>query len=213
MDPYVYPGTNVLRNLRDIRDPDTPNEFEAEATSRRIRQLEHKPLPGAFDTTHLQAIHHHIFKDVFPWAGEFRTVNISRPDGVFAFREYILPSLNKALGELQKERCLSGTGLRRFSNRAAHYMGEINAIHPFRDGNGRSQREFIRQLALRNGYALDWSRVSGERIYEGSRRSFQRGDNAGLEEAIRGGLDNERNKAEEKNASAFREWGDAERER
>jgi fido (protein-threonine AMPylation protein) len=73
MDPYVYPGTNVLRNLRDIRDPDILNEFEAEATSRRIRQLEHKPAPGELDTRHLQTIHHHVFQDVYSWAGEFRT--------------------------------------------------------------------------------------------------------------------------------------------
>jgi cell filamentation protein len=93
MDPYVYPGTNVLRNLRDIRDPDILNEFEADATSRRIRQLGHKPAAGALDTRHLQAIHHHIFQDVYSWAGEFRTVNISRSGQFpFAFPEQIIPS-------------------------------------------------------------------------------------------------------------------------
>jgi cell filamentation protein len=64
MDPYVYPGTSVLRNLRDIRDPRTFAEFEAEASARRLRQLEHRPLTGSFDTRHLQAIHHHIFQDM-----------------------------------------------------------------------------------------------------------------------------------------------------
>ena len=64
-------------------------------------------------------------------------------------------------------------------------MGELNAIHPFRDGNGRTQREFIRQLAVWNGYALDWSLVTRDQMMEASQRSFQSGDNAALESVIR----------------------------
>ena len=83
----------------------------------------------------------------------------------------------------------------KFCNRGAHYMGELNAIHPFRDGNGRTQREFIRQLAGRNGYALDWSPLSCDQMGEASRQSFQRGDTSGLEQALESALDNERNRA------------------
>ena len=85
----------------------------------------------------------------------------------------------------------------KFANRAAYYLGELNAIHPFRDGNGRAQREFIRELAARNSYALDWSRVSRDQMSEASKNSFQRGDNSGLEEAVCTALDNERNNAKE----------------
>lgn len=75
-------------------------------------------------------------------------------------------------------------------------MGELNAFHPFRDGNGRTWREFIRQLALRNGYALAWCRVSLDQMSEASENSFQRGDNEGLEKALRQALDvNENNRA------------------
>ncbi len=155
MDPYVYPGTSFLRYLRDIRAPERLARFEADATSGRISGLEEKPVTGPFDSRHLQTIHHYIFQDVYPWAGEFRTVNISRPGGMLAFQEFIVPSINKAFGELEKERYLSGADLKRFSNRAAYYMGEINAVHSFREGNGRMRREFIRQLAQRNGYALN----------------------------------------------------------
>ena len=115
MDPYVYPGTSVLRNLRDIRAPERLARFEADATSGRISELEEKPVTGTFDSRHLQTIHHYIFQDVYPWAGEFRTVNISRPGGMFAFQEFIVPSINKAFGELEKERYLSGADLKRFS--------------------------------------------------------------------------------------------------
>ena len=180
MDPYVYPGTNVLRNIRDIRAADKLADLEAQATNFRIRQLEHKPLVGVFDTRHLQSIHHHIFQDVYPWAGDLRTVNIGKSGDLFALHQHIVSTLAKTFEELKQERYLSGADLKRFCNRGAYYLGEINAIHPFREGNGRTQREFIRELALRNGYSLDWSRVSRDRMMDASKQSFRR-DNAGLE--------------------------------
>jgi fido (protein-threonine AMPylation protein) len=104
MDPYVYPGTSVLRNLRDIRDPELLSEFEAEATARRLRQLENKPTVGPVRCErHLQAIHRHIFQDVYEWAGDFRTVNISKSGDPFAFHQHIVSSLDKMCGELKRE--------------------------------------------------------------------------------------------------------------
>ncbi len=193
MDPYVYPGTSVLRNLRDIRDARILDEFEADATARRLRQLEQKPLSGAFDSRHLQAVHHHIFQDVYEWAGEFRTVNISKSGDPFAFKEHIVSSLAKIFNELNRESNLNGTDLERFTERSAYYLGEINAIHPFREGNGRAQREFVRQLSQSNGLVIDWKRISREEMIEASRRSL-RVDNIGLEDVLKMALDNEPNR-------------------
>lgn len=190
MDPYVYPGTSVLKNLRDIRDPDLLREFEAHATSRRIRHLEHNPLPGNFDAKHLQAIHRHIFQDVYPWAGEFRTINIARSGQFyFAFPQQIEPNLAKSSTELKNERHLANLDKPAFSGRVAHYMGELNAIHPFRDGNGRTQRAFVQHLAARNEYALDWTRISRERMYAASEKSFQKGDNTDLAKVLKSTLE------------------------
>jgi cell filamentation protein len=193
MDPYVYPGTSVLRNLRDIRDPALLSEFEADATARRLRQLENKPLSGRFDARHIQAIHHHIFQDVYEWAGDFRTVSISKSGDPFAFPQHIVSSLDKTCGELKRERHLAGSDLERFASRSAYYLGEINAIHPFREGNGRTQREFIRELGVKNGLMIDWRQVSREEMIEASRRSL-RIDNAELEQVLRKALDNEPNR-------------------
>ena len=133
----------------------------------------------------------YIFQDVYAWAGEFRTVNISRSGQFpFAFSDRIPQSLSKLAAELEKERRLANLPLSQFASRAAHYLGELNAIHPFREGNGRTQREFIRELAGRNGYALDWSRVSPEHMSEASQISFQRGDNSGLEKVLQAALEN-----------------------
>ena len=181
MDPYVYPDTNVLKNLRDLRDVDTLADFEASSTSWRIGQLIRKPKPGKFDIPHLKSIHGYIFQDVYEWAGEFRIVNIARPGQFFfAYVEQISFTLTSMTDSLRKEQLLSGLGLERFSQRAAFYMGELNAIHPFRDGNGRTQREFIRQLGRHSGFAINWSRVTREQMGDASKRSFEKADNAGL---------------------------------
>ncbi len=181
MDPYVYHGTNVLRNLREIRDRETFERFDADVTGRRLRQLRLKPLPGRFDIPHLRAIHRRIFQDLFDWAGQFRTVNISRSGQVpFCFADQIEPSLRSLFDKLAREDRLEKSGRAGFCERAAWYMGELNAIHPFREGNGRTQREFIRELAVNSGLALDWSRVDAESMREASQRSFLRGDNSAL---------------------------------
>ena len=188
MDPYVYPETNVLRNLRDIRDSGQLNKFEAIATTRRTVELEHEPIQGRFDARHLQAIHHHIFQDVYEWAGDFRTVNISKSGDPFAFCEHIVSSLDKTFAELKRELHFVDSDPDRFALRGAYYLGEINVVHPFREGNGRAQRELIRELGLHNGLMIDWRPVSREEMIEASRRSL-RIDNAGLEQLLRKGLD------------------------
>lgn len=190
MDPYVYPGTRVLRNLRDIRDFGDLAEFEADVTSLRLKELESQPLGGAFDAKHLREIHRYIFQDVYAWAGEFRTVNIAKPgEFYFALAPPIEPSLGTLFGQLQQENLLHGLNAQAFAERAGHYLGEINAIHPFRDGNGRTQREFVRELASGNSFVLNWSGISAEQMRDASRISFQRGDSSGLagliHEAIR----------------------------
>lgn len=190
MDPYVYPGTTVLKNVRDIRDQERLSKFEMDMTTRRLSELARNPLPGRFDAQHLKALHGYIFQDVYPWAGEFRTINIARSGQFyFAFPHQIEPNMAKISAELKNEQRLAKLDKAAFSGRAAYYMGELNAIHPFRDGNGRTQRAFVQQLAARNEYALDWTRISREQMYAASEKSFQKGDNEDLERVLQSALD------------------------
>ena len=190
MDPYVYPGTNVLKNRRDIRDWELLSKFEMDMTTRRASELLLKKKPGGkFDIAHLKQIHGYIFQDVYEWAGELRTVNIARPGQYFfAFHHMIVPCLENAFATLASERQLNGLAAEQFARRAAHYMGELNAVHPFRDGNGRTQREFIRQLGTHNGHTIRWSRVTREQMGEASKRSFQSGDSSGLATIIQSAI-------------------------
>jgi cell filamentation protein len=188
LDPYVYPGTDVLRNLRDIRDPEILARFEAQSTFTRLTALSAGPATGKFDVSHLKAIHRYIFQDVFPWAGEFRTVNISKGGNSFGRADFIEPSLNSVLNKLAKESYLKGSDRSAFIERAAYFLGEINAVHPFREGNGRTQREFIRQLALAADFTVSWRTITRDQMIAASQSSFLKGDNRGLKELIEAGM-------------------------
>ena len=179
-DPYTYPGSEVLQNIPGIRDPERLAAFEANVTAARLVELDASPLNGNFDAAHLRAIHRHIFQDIYRWAGEYRTVNISKGGQFFGAAVFAGQALDAALQGLPGEGYLAGVDSRTFARRAALYMSEINAIHPFRDGNGRAQREFIRQLGLGAGFALDWGAVTAEEMMAASVESFTTGNSAAL---------------------------------
>ena len=187
-DPYLYPGIGVLRNLRGLRDAATFAEFEAGATVQRILELGINPPRGDFDVRHLKAIHGHIFQDVFDWAGQFRTVNISKGGHLFGAAAFLEAALHSTFDRLRKEDYLKGADPQRLAIRAGYYLGEINAAHPFRDGNGRAQREFIRALALQAGFIIDWARVTRDESNAASRKSATTGDSSGLVEVVRKSL-------------------------
>jgi cell filamentation protein len=182
-DPYTYPETNVLRNLLDIRDPGALDAFEADAATHRLAELHERPFGGRFDVAHLKAIHRHIFQDVYDWAGEFRTVDLSKDGHLFGRPPYLEPALQELFGNLAGEAFLRQTFLRQtsgvgFAKRGGFYFAELNAAHPFREGNGRAQREFVRELALQAGFTIDWRQTSQREMIAASRESFVTGDSA-----------------------------------
>jgi cell filamentation protein len=134
-DPYLHPGTNVLRNLRGLADPELLERFEARQTHRRIAELIDAPIPNVLDIAHLKAIHWHIFQDVYEWAGQFRTVNISKGGHLFGLATFLEASVQQILVKLAAEKHLADLDANVFAARAAYFFGELNAAHPFREGN------------------------------------------------------------------------------
>jgi len=178
VDPYVNPESGVLRNRLGIVDPDVLRRIEADLTFAALADLGTRVLPGNYDLAHLQAFHREIFGDVFPWAGEVRIVAIAKSD-LFCLPQHIEPYSAEVLGALSKEQYLRGLSRSRFIDRLTHYFAEINAIHPFREGNGRTQRAFFRQLAFEAGWRLDWVALDPDRNIQAAMASL-RGDNGGL---------------------------------
>lgn len=159
-DPYTDPATGVLINRLGITDAALLEAAEADFVAERSRQLSRQPLRGDFDLAHLQAIHRYLFADVYEWAGELRTIDIAKGGHLFARHLYIESAAAPLFRQLVQEKHLAGLDPAAFSNRAAHYLGELNALHPFREGNGRAQREFISHLALNVDYYIAWENVT-----------------------------------------------------
>lgn len=162
--------------MRDIRDGDELEEFEAHLTFLRGLQLASDPIAGEYDLAHLQAFHRYLFAGLYEWAGELRTVVLAKTD-LFCLPEHIESYGTEILGKLAEEDRLRGLDRELFIDRLAHYLGDVNALHPFRDGNGRAQRAFFAQLAAEAGYRLDWQLADPQRSTDASVAAMQ-GDEA-----------------------------------
>lgn len=168
---YCYPGTYVLKNKLNIIDDDELKSAERSITSLRTAQLMQNPIEGKLDFDYLKNIHKFIFGDIYEWAGVTRTVNIAKGNS-FCRCEFIEEQMNSVMKKLEKENYLEGLTIEKLAERLAYYIGEINAIHPFREGNGRTQRMFIECLALKNGFLLDFAKISNEEMLEASVQTF-----------------------------------------
>ncbi|RKT57578.1 Fic/DOC family protein [Saccharothrix australiensis] len=152
-DPYADPVTGVLRNRFGLTDKSACDAAETRLSTLRVEQLAVQPLPGLYDLAHLQAFHRHIFGDFYEWAGDLRRVDIRR-SAMFAAWRQIEPYGAWLFEELRKERFLRDVAREPFLDRFTHYFAEVNALHPFREGNGRTQRAFFRQLAREAGWRV-----------------------------------------------------------
>ena len=179
---YCYPGTTVLKNKLNIMNIEKLQTYEAKITAAKSLGLRKKGITGDFDVKHIKQIHKYLFEDIYPFAGEFRTENIAKGEFRFAQSEYIEPELENLLNKLKKENYLEGLDKKELAIKLAYYLAELNVLHPFREGYGRTNREFIRQLALKNGYQLDLKKAKAEEILEASIESIV--DTKKLEEII-----------------------------
>ena len=168
---YCYPDSNVLMNRMGIQNSEQLNKAERQLTMLRILELLEHPVKGSFDLKHLQSIHRYIFQDVYQWAGKIRKVDIAKGN-MFCNVMFIESQADEIFGKLKKEKYLQGLDEDIFGRRLAYYFSEINALHPFREGNGRSQREFIRSLASHNGYVVNFSNAEKDEMLQASIDSF-----------------------------------------
>lgn len=184
---YCYEGTDILINNLNIKDKKVLQQYEAKITVAKLLALRQMGIVGNFDIKHLNKIHTFLFEDIYPFAGKFRTENIAK--GVFRFAEweYIEPELEKLLEKLKDENYLKNLPKEKLANRLAFYLSELNVLHPYREGNGRTTREFIRELALKNGYILNLKKIKPKEFLEESIRSIV--DTSGLETLINNTLE------------------------
>lgn len=160
VDRYCYPGTDVLINKENITDAAKLEIIEGAYSRDRIQELTMNPIEGNFDLKHLQKIHHYIFQDIYPFAGQIRDLNIIKGNTTFCASLYIKSSADELFSSLKNENFLKDLPFDQFTKRLAHYYSEINILHPFREGNGRSQRVFLSNVSKNAGFQLDWSKTN-----------------------------------------------------
>lgn len=179
-DPLCYPGTTVLVNLLDITDPQLLEETELAFFLVRAEEL---PV-GDFGLDHYLALHRHLFQDVYSWAGEIRNVRIGKDGNWFCYPEYIEPELHRVFEELGDIELLGSMARGAFASHIAHFLAELNAVHPFREGNGRTQLSFAAMLAERAGFLFDANQLDPTRMMEAMIESFS-GDEQSLVNILR----------------------------
>jgi cell filamentation protein len=171
-DPYVYPGTNTLRNKENICDPEELARLERQAAANRMETLPYD-IPISVDG--YREIHRYIFQDVYDWAGQDRTVDTAKGDNLFCLAPYINRELEKRFEVIRRENNLRGLSAHQFAERAAEHVSELNAIHPFREGNGRVQRAFLEIVGRQAGHEIDLERIDPVAWNEASIESFRTG--------------------------------------
>ena len=170
-DPYLDLQSGLLRNRLGITDAGELRHVEAALTASRIYDLIRSPIPGAYDLAHLRAFHRQIFQDLYDWAGELRTVSIGRGSRVFSLPQHLEADAGELFGWLARDDL-------------TELYADLNALHPFRDGNGRTQRAFLGQLAVEAGHPIHWAAMDPAENNAASKAAHE-GDN----DAVRSLLD------------------------
>ena len=169
---YFYPGTNVLKNKLGITNAEELQQAEADITFKKLTELYLNPIEGNFDAEHYREIHRYLFEDIYPFAGEFRNVDM-RKDFYFVTNSELENSLNIVLEEMHRDflKCHSYQDYVIF---LAEFYYDILTVHPFREGNGRTTREFLREFVDKYvpGYKLKWSKMDKEGLNLGVKYGY-----------------------------------------
>lgn len=186
---YCYPPDfKVLRNKFDIRDGSVLDHVERRIAADRIST----GCPsGNFDLNHLRAIHDHIFQDVYDWAGSVRTVDMRKGGSQFMPRQFIETGMADVHRRIVEGNRLQGLSPDQFAAKAGEIIGDINHVHPFREGNGRTQLQYLSQLADQAGHPIDLRKIDREAWIDASIRSND-GDHDAMRACIRGAMEGDR---------------------
>lgn len=174
---------DVLRNTRGIDNNEDLSAFERDRSRANVTELESDPIDPSFDRAHLSAIHARTFEGVYDWAGHMRDESFALPDGtqigpmpalVKGYKEFApTRDIDQRLEEMN-ERIVAVNGYKdlppaQFASGVTGLLAELNDIHPFREGNGRTQRAFLSDLAREAGHEIDWKVIDGDRNLQASR--------------------------------------------
>lgn len=182
-DDYLD-DNHVFINKFGIKDKSELEKVEGLIVAKNSLNLRINPVQDDFSIKHLQEIHRRLFGELYEWAGKLRHVDISKAGVLFAHSNRIIPEFERLHRQIKAELQKKLVSKEYAVSRLAYYLGEINVIHPFREGNGRAQREFIIQLAKAFGYELNFKNISQEEMIKAAMQSRVYADNSLFEQMI-----------------------------
>ena len=163
-----YEGTTCLINKLGITDECKLKEFEGAVTFAKASELEKNTISTAFYIEHYRAIHKYLFEDIYDWAGEYRTVNLSKKGTKFAPADKISDLMTACFKRLKENNFFQGNSFNVFVENIVDFYCVTNMIHPFREGNGRTERVFLVQFVRNAGYDIDYSVLNSDILMIGS---------------------------------------------
>ncbi|PVY76858.1 cell filamentation protein [Tamilnaduibacter salinus] len=178
-DAYCYPNSDVLKNRLSIKDAAELTDAERDITAAAAEEIEFEPPPYSLAT--LRRVHRLLFRDIYDWAGECRSVDIAKGETRFCTAQRIEPEAKKLFDQLAGRNWLEGLSRYALVRELAEFYGELNMVHPFREGNGRAQRLLFEFLIVNAGYEIRWEPVTEKEWQEANIQSALRCDSSGLE--------------------------------
>ncbi len=159
-----YEGTLCLINKFGIKDENQLAEVEANITLLKITTLERQPIKGNFDFEHYKTIHKFLIEDIYDWAGHIRTIDISKKGTDFICADKINNIAQECFARLKKCNYFKDMPFDEFIENIVDFYCTTNILHPFREGNGRTQRAFISQLIRNAGYEINFSTIDADEL-------------------------------------------------
>ena len=174
MSDYFVDGGSALHNKLGITDGDLLRKREDDLVALRISEVLSEPAPHEFNFDYLLALHRRLFGEIYGFAGQIRTVNIMKPDGEapFAYADFIPREATRIFARLKHDRYLVDLNKGEFVQKISDFAADLNALHPFREGNGRTIRLFLVLLAKHAGYIVDYSQVSHDDVVLADKMAF-----------------------------------------
>lgn len=185
---FIESGSEVLRNLLGVEDSQVLADAENDLVEFRTAELREQPdrVRRTFDLLHLQALHRQLFQDVYEWAGDLRTVGLAKGGGEsFAPPDDLWRPVDHVVQRIRESDYLRGLAEDRIAYEVAYLYDYLNFAHPFREGNGRTQREFFGQLLAESKRSFDWQLIEMSQLHNACHVARNDGDLEPLAEVVR----------------------------
>lgn len=167
---YTYKGTDVLKNKLNIKDEELLKEYETRIVAFKIATISTQTIPIGYTPERLKFIHKYLFEEIFYFAGEYRQENITKDNFRFSEYEYIEDNIKQIFSKINIEE-MKSMPFNKFIELLSYIMTELNVLHPFREGNGRTIRELIREICFDCGYTIDWYEINHDDILRASKKA------------------------------------------